>query len=42
MGLGKNMAIVYWLVLGDTGLVQSGTGRYLVLMSQYKAVFVGT
>ena len=32
----------YWLVLGDTGSVWGGTGWYLVVLGQYRAVLVDT
>ena len=32
----------YWLVLGGTESVWGGTGWYLVVLSQYGAVLVGT
>ena len=30
----------YWLVLGGTGSVWGVTGKYLVVLAQYKAVLV--
>ena len=32
----------YWLVLGGSGSVWSGTGWYLVVLGQYGAVLVDT
>ena len=32
----------YWLVLGGTGSVWGSNGLYLVLLSQYRAVLIGT
>ena len=31
----------FWLIFDGTGLVQGGTGWYLVVLDQYKAVLVG-
>ena len=32
----------YWLVLGDTGSVWSGTGSYMMILGQYGSILVST